>query len=353
MPYWRGKGMKNLKWTICFVFVFLLILRSVLVAQNELDGEWEGNVCINWKTTPFGKVDGWVIDPDSGKPVTEEFNVRFFLFDYDYPEKPTYLDVKTDNNGHFNRKLPVGEWYVLIRPNKFVKYCDVPSPMAAPDQAYKINIENGKITKVWKKATIGGNVKVILVGADGEKLKVDEIFKNNEQYLVQLINRDTMRNHSRHLESDKNSSADKREFLIKNVIPGKYDTYFIARDANIFGKVSNQIIVESNKTTETQLMVDIGTGIEGIVTNTQGLPLADVTCSIWSENETGFPSYHGFNTDGKGWFRILGLQPGSYTLRFSMQDEQLNRYKQEEHLVNIIKGVILKANYTYMRLRND
>jgi hypothetical protein len=49
----------------------------------------------------------------------------------------------------------------------------------------------------------------------------------------------------------------------------------------------------------------------------------------------------------------LGLQPGNYTLSFCVQDKDLTFLKEEYHLINVEKGLILKKIFTYKMIRED
>ena len=156
------------------IFVFLF-LTSVVLAVNIVGGML--SPCKN--SDDCGKIVGRIIDADTNEIVTEEFAVSILPFEKDIKRKTSdYYAVKT-NTGHFSIAIKPGRYIIAITPySSNTKYPSYFNPYHTPPDDQIITVEKSKITQVIKKISEGGDLKVILVDQNGQRLNFREYFKN-------------------------------------------------------------------------------------------------------------------------------------------------------------------------------
>jgi hypothetical protein len=294
---------------------------------------------VDWEKVPFGKVSGWIIDPDTKQPVNEEFTVYFYYIDENFPENPIFFDIKSDKKGYFQRKLVIGKYYIYNTPISDSRYCSSPNPLLDYENSPIIQIEKGKITKVVGKANIGGDIKVILVGPDGEKVNAEDVFKD-KKYSVSVSSKTT--GYSISIISTENTSIDKREFFFKNLPSGNYEISLFST-ANILGIPAYNIKIQSKEMTEYKYVLYLNTGIEGTVTTTQNIPLNNAYIKIRNNSEPKI--FARLNTNSDGYYKIIGLKPGHYTIIYTFEDQNGDFYGGSKVVVTITKGLLTKQNH--------
>ena len=106
-----------------------MILRNVLVLLVLFLGIIGPNVFIKGQDADdYGKLVGWVVDPISGNPVNEVFELEFYKCDTNELMGSWLKEAKTDNRGHFSIKLSPYKYCLHFSPeSKKSKYCMGPA----------------------------------------------------------------------------------------------------------------------------------------------------------------------------------------------------------------------------------
>lgn len=323
-----------------FIIAICYLTISTLYVKAVQDEDWENNY--------FGKVIGWIIDPETNKPVNEEFYIRFYFINSEDPKNPVYLETKSNDEGFFSRKLYPGKYYVDAWPLTHGKYCIVPGPLTNPDKADVLDIKNGQITKMYKKAGIGGDLLVILVGPDGQKINTDNVF-GGKRFAVSISNKVT--HLAININNEINPSNDKREFYFKNYASGEYDIEFYSKADYIASQTIEDIIIKKNETTVYELVIDINTGIKFRVTDVNGVPKKSV--GIWIRSNTYPTFYESGLTDVNGYFTIVGLREGTYYMHYFIETESEEFYGGDIGNINVKKGTIKMENVLFKMVKID
>ncbi len=324
-----------------------IFFTAILIMGVGFQGTTAAPTGENWEINYYGKVVGWILDPETGKPATDKFRLRFyFLHPDDGKMTKIVYEVDSDNNGHFIRKLFPGRYLVQIGPFTNRKYCHEPTVKKFPDKAYKLEIKKDQITKMYKNAAIGGNLRVFLVGPDGHRLNVEEIFKD-AKVTVSISNKETgMRPFIRMRD---NPSEDKSEFLFENFAPGKYTVKLNCIFSDIVNQKIDDIIIEKKETTEFRLVIDLNTVLEGIVRDIHGVPVKSVHIEMRGNDDEGF--YESTMTDVSGYYRFQGLNEGSYNVDFYIENDNIEFFGGEIKEIIVIKNETNKRDIVFKMIR--
>jgi hypothetical protein len=327
--------MKILK-TFLFGVLCFIIISNLFVNAVE-DEDWERNY--------FGKVVGWILDPVTNKPVNEEFYIRFYFINSEDPDDPVYLDAKSNDKGFFTRKLYPGKYYVYAWPVVRGNYCIMHSPLLDTTKANVLDIKNGQITRMYKKAEIGGDLLVILVDPNGQKINIDEVFKG-KKFSVSISNKVT--HVAVNIDNKINPSNDRREFYFNNYAPGEYIVEFNTI-AGVAGQRIKNITIKKNETTVHHIIIDIYTGIEGTVTNVNGLPMKSVGIEIRSNTYPTF--FSEVFTNSNGYFKLIGMKDGSYNIDYFIEVGNDGFYGGEIRNITVKKGLLTTKNIIFKMVK--
>jgi protocatechuate 3,4-dioxygenase beta subunit len=129
--------------------------------------------------------------------------------------------------------------------------------------------------------------------------------------------------------------------VITNLIPGLYDinAEFLKPGFGIIQ--GGTALVESRKTMEYKFVINIdeNTGIQGYITDKNGGPLASAGVILFKYiKDQGIASCGDAITNENGYYKIVGIKEGIYSLRVEKDDEC------EFHSIIITKNQILDKN---------
>lgn len=295
---------------VWFLLVLVVgVLASTVWGQNSTEKDDTGKFIIQ------------IIDPETGAPVNEKFTIFFYnLADEDWDSEKAYFT--TDNKGFISRDFYPREVGVLIAPPaENSKYCRFFHPyfITMPEEYRKIftfviKIEKGKITRVTKKAIIGGSVRIKLVDLAGNTVNPETSFPGLKVKIqAGVINKNLY-------DGTINFGIlEKGETLLTGLFPD--NSYEIQLQTLGLGcgvlKKSN-IEVRKKEVTDVLFSIDVNdqTGVEGILTDKNGSPLKDAQVYIdsidTSDNTTGKDIEA--LTNNSGYYKLTGLKEGRYEI---------------------------------------
>ena len=292
--------MRGIKLSILWIFLFTLINSDFLFCMQEEE----------WDKDNYGKVIGWIFDPETNKRVNEKFAIAFFYVFSEDPKRPECFITSTDSRGYFTINLKPGKYYIQITPNSDdSKFCYEPIPYRIAEGSPTFNVKKGQITEIIKKATVGGNLKVTLVDPNGQKINVQEIFKD-KNFSITVYNEKSGEGFS--IDRADKTSGDDAESTFYNFFPGKHSVEFSGGTVGCGNKKVHNILIEKNKTTYYDFVIDIFTGIEGIVKNELSVPISSVWVGIRSIDNPDLIAM--VFSDANGNFKIIGLTEGWFNL---------------------------------------
>lgn len=333
---------------IIFLIVIVIGICSleILLGQNQQDyGNFQDR-------DNFGKVIGQIIDPETGKPVSEKFRVCFFNWNYredDY-ERRKDCNFETDENGYITIDLPPATYGLLfssMEPNSKYSMTYHPFYEKMPEE-YKemfsctIEVGKGKITKFVKKAIIGGTLKVTLVDLAGNPVDPNIAFPGR-------------------------SITIEGEFLNYNLVPGSPSFYlklkngqfsknglfpdiywemkleFLGIGYGVFEK--KDIVIKANEVTEINVTIDPNdiTGVEGKILDGSGNPQKEIRISFFPKNRD-IEGWFACLTDSNGYYRMTGMPGGFYEIRIFDGHEYYFEYQNV--IIEIKKNILLHRNFT-------
>jgi hypothetical protein len=235
----------------------------------------------------YGIVAGQILDPETGKPVKEKFNVRFYdaLYKGEYPsmanglspvsavyplddfrskttpERPAYgYSVLTDKNGYFKRKFAPGTYGIILDPNDYEssRYCREMNPtdpkMSAEDKkklTFIIKVTKGKITQFAKKAILGGRIKANIVDKNGNDIDLNTFFNSGTKISIESSKPDLTMPWERYFKNEGNT-------LSANLFPGIYEVN-LTIEWSISGYknyILKNVLIKNNETTEINFIID-------------------------------------------------------------------------------------------------
>ncbi len=324
----------------------LVLLKVVLTMAILWAAPLPGHAQEGTVVDRYGKIVIQILDPESGNPVDEIFNLVFIDMDYPGVRKPNEYEEKTDNKGYFSAEIHEGDYYLETYPEGGERYSVEPTSFyVKKDYNNYFTITRGKLTKIWKKASIGGNLEVILVESNGQKLDVENLLGENK---FSVTIKHTGTNYAPVGESKRNFSPERCSFLFRCIPTGEYKVRF-GTPANIEGNEYKGIKVEKGKTAEYRYVINVETGIEGIVANSNGEPMKNVEIELRGKN--GATDYADAYTNEAGYFKILGLKKGLYKWKYALYDKDTEKfYGEKMGTIQISSGTIHVKNITFKRI---
>jgi hypothetical protein len=313
------------------IFV-LLVLFFALIGSYVL--------CEGQDTDDYGKLVGWILDPNSGKPVNEVFIVELFNCSRTESEAVLFKQRKTDKKGYFSIEEEPGQYCLHISPNSLEsKYCIEPHQFHNDQFYFPVMIEKGKITEIMKKATHGGAIKVRVLDTSGSVINPSEDLPKGAKISVSIDSPNYMIGElSQHVVYD---NMDDGETTVRTLFPSKYNlrVNFIKTGYKTLN--FKDVPVKENEVTEIDCVIDLNdiTGIEGKVVDINGNPMKGIEVSMIPLFEVG-GSFKDI-TDIGGNYRITGLPEGSYHIGIFSREGGSRTYKEN---IEIKKGILIQKD---------
>jgi hypothetical protein len=329
------------------IFYVLVILVFGTIGTNLLDGVPQEE----WDADNFGKVIGQIVDPETGNPVNSKFQVCIFNWNYrgdDYEDKMD-CNFSTDEKGYIAINLPPGTYGLLFWPGEpDSKYSMTFHPFYEKmPEKYKerfscpIKVEKGKITKFFKKAIIGGTIKVTLVDLAGNPVDPDIAFPDRSIKINGYFKNYNLGPGSPSFNfSLKNGQFAQNGFFPDISWEMKLEFLGIG-----YGRITKKnILVKTNEVTEINVAIDPDdiTGIEGKILDEVGNPKKSVRISFFQRDQS-IEGYFACLTDSSGDYRMTGMPEGYYKIRIF--DGNKYYFMYQNIIIEIKKNILLKKDF--------
>lgn len=301
------------------VLVVAIISSHMLMAVSQESGD------------NYGKVIGQIVDQETGEPVNEVFRVIF----YDSKSDGFVIDYeKTDANGRFSLELIPNIYYISIFPmSENSKYCILPSPFKLNEEKrHKVKIEKGKITQIQLKALIGGGIKIYTADLSNVKFNPQEKFDQKFDITAFVKSPILIGNAGK---DDLNDG----ELTVGRLYQGIYSVEVKFEGLGFSTIRKDNILVEKGKVTDVLINIDLSdnTGIEGIVTDANGMALGGVSVTFTHKDLKAKADYEAI-TNESGYYILKGILDGDYYMSY--------HYNKKVGIISFIqKGVVeIKKN---------
>jgi hypothetical protein len=299
----------------------------------------------------YGKVIGQIIDPETEKPVNEEFGVCFFNwnykeYNYRYKKDCTF---STDEKGYIATDVPPGTYGLLFYSKEAnSKYSDFFHPFYEKmPEKYKemfscpIKVEKGKITKFVKKAIVGGTIKITLVDLTGNPVDPDVAFPgrliNIDGYFENYI----LAPGSHHFNFRlKGGQVTKTGFFPDTSWEMELEFHGIG-----YGKITKKnIVIKANEVTEITVAIDLNniTGVEGKIMDELGNPIKNVRINFYQKDQSIEGDFECF-ADSNGHFHITGMPEGFY--KIEIFDGHKYYLTFQNVIIEIKKNILLHKDF--------
>ena len=299
-----------------------------------------------------GKLIGQIIDPITRQPVNEKFYISIFTYNNEgrlliYPIKINtggYADdidssLQTDKMGNFSALFLKGIYNISIAPvNTISKYCEEPlfeknREKYSEKYDFQINIDSGKITRIARKATLGGKAKILLVDPNGNLIDPRTDFWNNPSIKISMFSDVTFRSGKVEMEAG--------EHVVTNLFP---ETYKLNADIQGFGQTKirmDNIAINAEETTivKVELNPFDNTGVEGYVFDKNGVPVPRAGVAFAPVNPTD-KLFIDIWTDSNGYFKLNGMPIGQYEVILSGENLRLGN----PVFIEIKKDILLRLD---------
>ena len=295
----------------------------------------------------YGKVIGQVVDEDTGGPVNEVFFIS--IFDCSDEANPVFLNnIRSDNNGYFSHKLQPGTYCISFFPETNTSiYCYDPPFSMLEGSKHIISIKAGQISKFLKKAKLAGRLRIILVDKNGEKIDPNAVFNGcDTKNIREKIKFTKLPGEIVHYNTREGDSLDDGEMMMYSLYPESYSLEVYFSDIGIAPvRINEMINISSGKTVEQNIILDLNdsTGIQGVMVDQNSNFIKDARIIISKEDETEY--FVNARTNNDGFYKIIGLKEGIYSLRVSI-DISATKWKIKKYKnVKISKNMILHKNF--------
>jgi hypothetical protein len=200
-------------------------------------------------------------------------------------------------------------------------------------------IENGKITEIRKKATIGGAIKVRVLDTGGSVINPSTDLPKGAEISVSILSLNYIIGAlSQQCLYD---NMDDGETTIRTLFPSTYHLRVSFRKTGYKTLTFEDIQVKENEVTEIDCVIDLNdiTGIEGKVVDINGTPLKGIKIIVIRQFSFDGNSYD--ITDENGYFRITGLPEGSYKI---MTTSPTGGIRTSTVKIEIKKGILTQKD---------
>ncbi|MGD2093117.1 MAG: carboxypeptidase-like regulatory domain-containing protein [Candidatus Aminicenantes bacterium] len=313
------------------IFVLLVLFFGLIGANALAKGQ---------DADDYGKLVGWILDPNSGKPVDEVFIIELFNCSQFESSAVLFKQRKTDKKGYFSIKANPGQYCLHISPNSMQsKYCIEPYHFHNDQFYFPVIIENGKITEIRKKATFGGAIKVRVLDTSGSVINPSADLPKGAEISVSIDSPNyIIGTLSQHVVYD---DMDDGETTVRTLFPSKYNLQVRFSRTGYKNFNFENVLVKEKEVTEIDCVIDLNdiTGIEGKVVDINGNPIKGIEVSMIPQFAVG--GSFDDRTDKDGYYQITGLPEGSYNIMISSREQGLRIYKEN---IEIKKGILTKKH---------
>jgi hypothetical protein len=289
----------------------------------------------------YGKLTGWILDPDSGKPVDEVFVIDLFNCVEFESQATLFRHRETNKNGYFSIEINPGQYCMHISPKSLEsKYCIEPYHFENDQFNFPIMIEKGKITHIRKKATPGGAIKVRVLDTGGKLVIPSTDLGKKAEISVSIYSSNyiigSLRDH--YLYDEMNDG----ETTIRTLYPSPYEVSVSFYRTGYKTLTYENVPVKENEVTGIDFVIDVNdiTGIEGRVLDINGTPSKGIKVTMIPQFSVSGDFYD--ITDENGHFRITGLTEGLYKIMLSSTSRGILRTIKGN--VEIKKDILLKKD---------
>ena len=339
----------RLRYILLFLTIFVIAIQTSLATGQDNSAEQD-----NW-----GKVIGQIVDAQSMKPVQESLGLEVYDVNDSRGEmlfsSGAGTSFKSDSQGVFERRMAPGKYFLLLVPLKEEsEYCVDANPFNFTELYCEFTVHPGKITRVFKKAYKGGNIKFNLVDEKGNLLNPDNYEDNWIGYGLYIQTNDGRLSDSI-FEGPNTSNFPKTKFegRFLQLYPGIYHINFEFEGMGYGSKVIRDIVVKPKETVEIKIQLDQSdqTGVQGRVVDQKNQPIKDVKVSAKFLNidDERFAQSAQVYTDSMGRYRIIGLNEGSFKIYYFLP-KQFNpiRAKVNQPRLNVYikKNLVVTQNVT-------
>ncbi len=323
-----------MKRTILYLLVVSVI---AVIAVKSLNGVPQQEWLIDKDN--YGKIVGRIVDEDTGEPVKEAFLLAFLYSDRDDYGFNIEAKEKTTDRGTFEIKLRPHVYSIQFLPlSENSKYCIFPYPFRLEEKKrIEVKVEKGKITVFQIEAPQGGTIKIYTV--DQNNVKVDPSMIFNQKFDIQV---DLHNPVYRGVNEGKDNLND-GEFIVNRLYPVNYSLE-VRFEGLGFPKVKKEnITVEKGKVTEVLVNIDLNdnTGIEGILTDVNGLALEEAHVGFLHKAISGSGNYFWAYAYKNGYYQLKGMPEGYYYVTYF--------YKRNSHydMIEIKKNVMIRVDFQF------
>lgn len=295
----------------------------------------------------YGKVIGQVVDEDTGGPINEVFSIS--IFNCSNEANPVFLyNIRSDNKGYFSHKFQPGTYCLSFFPETNTSiYCYDPPFSMLEGSKHIISIKAGQISRFLKKAKLAGRLRIMLVDRNGEKIDPNVVFNGSDtKNIREKIKFTKSLGEMVPYNTKEGDSLDDGEMMIYSLYPESYSLEVYFSDIGIAPvRINEMISISSGKTVEQNIILDLNdsTGIQGVLVDQNGNFIKDARLIISKEDETEY--FVNARTNDVGFYKIIGLKEGFYSLRVSVDITttkwKIKRYKN----ISISGNKILHKNF--------
>jgi len=289
----------------------------------------------------YGKVTGYIVDPKTGQPVNEIFDVEFITIEDNYYGYRVIERIRTNERGYFSGRVPLGKCFLISIPKKEDSiYCFEPSPLINKKYAIPVSIEKGKTTNIIKTATIGGALRVIFVDKKGRE--IDPQSQLDENASIHLCAENPNYVYAKVLNCGLFASAAKG-IILRKLFPGLYTVTSTFGGLGFPGDKKEGVIVNEGSVTDIKIVFDLEdqTSVEGYVIDKNGKVMKNAEVSLLPKFKS-IDIFRGI-TDKKGYYKITGLPSGFYDVDIYITDAPVFILKE---IVEVKKNLTIKKNIT-------
>jgi hypothetical protein len=321
----------------CFVlFLFCVIFFITSPISNAQDfGEEK-----------LGKIRGWIVDPETGKPVNEPFAVIIYD-DKELIDLYSYINVLYSNvDGYFEGFLKEGTYQLYVSPKNFSSRFSKTAPLFLRDSKYKcfFKVDKGKTTEIRKKASIGGRLRINIVDSSSTRVDFQSKFNLAKLSLIAYIKSPNLREKIE-LSGLGSDTLDDGEMLSDAIFPGIY-TLQVKLSGVDFGNRLYELdcvkVISGNITTA-NVIIDLNndTGFDGFITGGGGEPIKGALVSFTEiANVTSEKYILMSHTNKDGYYKYIGLRDGQYRVKISA-----SKYSSQNIIWETKQNVTLRKDF--------
>ncbi len=306
------------------LLVFVLMATAIFLVGSHL--AW-GQFRQELDPGNHGKVIVQVADDESGASIQEKFVIEIFSCD----EVEPLGWLKTDESGHMERFFNVGTYcFVFLPDSETSKYAIEPSFEDNPEYKHMVKVERNKITRIIKKAHIGGKLLIRLV--DPEGVPIDPSYFSKSFSAAVRVRGSSSPRFIEILKSKYNPDLSPEEFLIRNLYPGHVEIEISFFDFGCPDLNGVKAEVLKGQKTELNVKVDLNskTGVMVQILDANGIPPQEASVDLDDVNQENV----GFCRNmGNGFFKMVGIKPGKYQLNCSATFENSPQISHKSEIV--------------------